>query len=431
MAAPERIQIVDALRGFALAGIAIVHFGEQYLGFMPPPGHRAYAVHGTADGILEALLWLFIRGKGFGLFSLLFGLSFALQMQRAFRRDPSRDFRPRFVWRLSILFAIGWLHGLVYAGDILTVYALLGLPLIVFHRVPDRWLFAVAALLLVGTPRVVQRVLEGRASPAGLQALRRETDEAAERHWNALVRGDVAAIARVHATEGFRGKWEFQFGPMGRGYQTFALFLVGLWAGRRRAFEDVEARQGMWRRAFRWSGWLTLAIPILAAVAFLVGRAMTGDSGAANAGGPDTSSTAPTEYPDFTRWPLIASLCVFDAWNAVMTVFYVSAFVLLFQRPRWQPRLMRFAAVGKVALSSYVAQTLVGAWIFFGLGLGLLGRFGNTLTVPSGALLFALQTGACAWWLERFRFGPLEWLWRSLTWMRWEPFRVREQRAAA
>src|SRR5262245_51272228 len=104
----DRIQLVDALRGLALAGIAIVHFGEQYLGFMPPPEFRSYTVHGVADGVLEGLEWLLIRGKGFGLFSLLFGLSFALQMQSAERRDPARDFRPRFAWRLLVLFGIGW-----------------------------------------------------------------------------------------------------------------------------------------------------------------------------------------------------------------------------------------------------------------------------------------------------------------------------------
>jgi hypothetical protein len=75
----DRIQLIDALRGLALAGIAMVHFGEQYLGYMPPPG-VPYNVHGAADGVLEALAWIFIRGKGFGLFSLMFGLSFALHM---------------------------------------------------------------------------------------------------------------------------------------------------------------------------------------------------------------------------------------------------------------------------------------------------------------------------------------------------------------
>ena len=101
----------------------------------------------------------------------MFGLSFALQMQRAERRAPGTDFRPRFVWRLLILFAIGWLHGLVYSGDILTVYAALGIPLILFYRVRERWLLILAILLLVGVPRVVQRVIAGPATPAELQSL--------------------------------------------------------------------------------------------------------------------------------------------------------------------------------------------------------------------------------------------------------------------
>src|SRR5262249_1757521 len=122
---------------------------------------------------------------------------------------------------------------------------------------------------------------------------------------------------------------------------------------------------------------------------------------------------------------------VMDAWNGIMTLFYVSVFVLLFPRPRWQPRLLRFAPVGRMALSSYVLQTLVGTWVFFGFGLGLLGLFGNSVTLPLGAVVFAAQVGACRWWLRRFRFGPLEWLWRSLPWLRLERFRIAARPIAA
>ena len=422
----DRIGLVDALRGLALAGIVVVHFGEQYLGFMPPPDHRTYAIHGTLDGVLEGLAWVFIRGKGFGLFSLLFGLSFALQMQSADRRDPSRDFRPRFAWRLLILFGIGCLHGLVYCGDILTVYALLGLPLIAFYRVRDRWLFVLAVVLMIGTPRIVQRALLGPTSPEQAKAERQREDAAAARHWQALASGNVRSVAWNNATDGLRGKWDFQFGPIGRGYQTFALFLLGLWAGRRRVFEDVEAHIDLWRRLRRWAGWSTLALPLLMAALFFAGRALSG--GASHGGAQAGSAGGGAEGPDLTSWPVTAGLCLFDVWNGIMTLFYVAAFVLLFQRPRWQPRLLRCAAVGRMALSSYVTQTLIGAVVFFGLGLGLLGKVGNTVTLPAGAALFALQMWACAWWLERFRFGPLEWLWRSLTWLRVEPLRAKVQR---
>jgi uncharacterized protein len=78
-----------------------------------------------------------------------------------------------------------------------------------------------------------------------------------------------------------------------------------------------------------------------------------------------------------------------------------------------------------MALSTYVGQTVIGVVVYFGFGLGLLGRFGNSLTIPTGLAVFALQAWACRAWLERFRFGPLEWAWRSLTWLRVEPFRSR------
>jgi uncharacterized protein len=412
----DRIRLIDALRGLSLAGIAMAHFGEQYLGFMPPPEHQSYAIHGTLDGVFEALSWTFVRGKGFGIFSFLFGLSFALQMQRAERRRPGSDFRPRFVWRLLVLFAIGWLHGLAYSGDILTVYAALGIPLILFYRAPDRRILALAVLLLVGAPRVVQRLVQGPATTADLQALQVRMNAQAEEHWQAVAAGDLPAIVRIHAGPGFRAKWEFQYGFMGRGYQTFGLFLLGLWAGRRRVFEDVEAHRRLFVRLWRWTGALTLLIPLLAGALFAVGQAMSG-----GASQPPPAGT----MPDFSSWPLVAGMGLFDAWNNAMTLFYVASFALLFLRPRWQPRLLHLAPAGRMALSVYVGQTVIGVLVFFGFGLGLLGRFGNSVTIPVGLVVFALQAWACRAWLGRFRFGPLEWAWRSLTWLRVEPFRAR------
>jgi len=412
----DRIRLIDALRGLSLAGIAVAHFGEQYLGFVPPPEHQSYAIHGTADGVLEALSWIFVRGKAFGIFSFLFGLSFALQMQRAERRQPGSDFRPRFAWRLLVLFAIGWLHGLAYNGDILTVYAALGIPLMLFYRAPDRRILALAVLLLVGAPRVAQRVAGGPATAAEVQSQGARWNELAREYWQAVTAGDVPSIVRIHAGGGFRSKWEFQFGPMGRGYQTFGLFLLGLWAGRRRVLEDAEAHRPLLVRAWRWTGAITVAVPLAAGILVAAGQAMGGGAS------PEPPAGA---VPDFTSWPIVAGLCFFDAWNNAMTVFYVASFALLFPRPRWQPRLLHFAPAGRMALSVYVGQTVIGALVFFGFGLGLLGRFGNSLTMPAGLAVFALQTWACRAWLERFRFGPLEWAWRSLTWLRVEPFRAR------
>ena len=128
--------------------------------------------------------------------------------------------------------------------------------------------------------------------------------------------------------------------------------------------------------------------------------------------------------PDLTSWPVVAGMGLFDAWNNAMTLFYVASFALLFLRPRWRPRLLRFGPVGQMALSVYVGQTVIGVLVFFGFGLGLLGRFGNSTTIPMGLAVFVVQMWVARAWLGRFRFGPLEWAWRSLTWWRLEPIRL-------
>jgi uncharacterized protein len=88
-----------------------------------------------------------------------------------------------------------------------------------------------------------------------------------------------------------------------------------------------------------------------------------------------------------------------------MTIFYVASFALLFLRPRWEPRLLRFAPVGQMALSVYVGQTAIGVLVFFGFGLGLLGHFGNSVTIPLGVAVFVLQVWASWAWLAHFRFA--------------------------
>jgi uncharacterized protein len=197
---------------------------------------------------------------------------------------------------------------------------------------------------------------------------------------------------------------------MGRGYQTFGLFLLGLWVGRHRILEDVERHRALVARVFKATGVLSLALPLAAVPLF----ALSASSGGAQ-------GSDPGALPDFTRWSFVAGLGVFDAWNNAMTLLYAAGFALLALRPRWRERLLALAPVGQMALSVYVSQTVVGVLLFFGFGLDLLGRFGNGVTVPIGLLVFAAQAWACRVWLRRFRYGPLEWAWRCLTWLRREP----------
>jgi uncharacterized protein len=407
LASNDRIALIDALRGFSLLGIVVVHFMEQYLGFMPPPEHQEYSRHGPVDQVLEVLGFLLIRGKGFALFSFMFGLSFALQMQRAERRNPERDFRGRFAWRLAILFGIGVAHSFFYAGDILMIYAVLGVPLMAFYRVRDRWLWILALILIAGAPRVVMHFSLPRPTTADLQARQADAEEQAVRHWAVLTEGSLAEVAWENSRETLGSRLEFQFGGFARGYQTLGHFLLGLWTGRRRVFEQVERHLPRIRRVFRWTLILTVALPVIAGALALLAAASGGEQGS---GGDE-----PVVMPDFTSWPMIAGLGAYDVWNLIMTALYITLFVRLFCRPGWGERLRHFVPVGRMALTAYVVQTVAGSLLFLGFGLGLLGTVGNAVTIPVAAALFAVQMVGCRWWLHRYHYGPLEWLWRSLT----------------
>ena len=147
----DRIQLIDVLRGFALLGIVMVHFIEQYYAGMPPEKAANYNAHNLADQIVQGLVFFFVAGKFYMIFSFLFGMSFFIQFSKS---DGSAKFQLRFLWRLIILFAIGWLHHLHYRG---TIYAILGVGLLLFHRLPDRALLIVALILVINIPSLVTR----------------------------------------------------------------------------------------------------------------------------------------------------------------------------------------------------------------------------------------------------------------------------------
>jgi uncharacterized protein len=203
-----RVVAVDALRGFALFGIVVVHFVEQYLGAPPPPSRPNFGIFSAADSIVLAVDALLFVGKFFPMFSLLFGLSFFIQMDRAARKGT--DFQWRFVWRVVLLLLLGLVHGLAYRGDILSIYALLGLVLVFFYRASDRTLLVAAVLLFVGLPRLL---LVGITEAMG-QALSvlPGNPGALDAYFIALKSGSVPEIFASNITDGLWMKVEFQFG---------------------------------------------------------------------------------------------------------------------------------------------------------------------------------------------------------------------------
>jgi uncharacterized protein len=399
---------VDALRGFALLGILVAHMVEQYLASPPPPSRPNFGIFSPIDGVALGVVQLLAVGKFFTMFSLLFGLSFFIQMSRAAERGMA--FAGRFAWRLVVLLAIGMAHHLFYRGDILSVYALLGLALIPFHRTTDRTLLVTAVVLLLGVHRLV---FAGTGLLLGSQVPLMTFDNAeVESYYAAIKAGSLPTLFWLNLRDGFVAKMEFQFGWFGRGYQTMGLFLLGVYAGRHGWHERTAGLRPAIRRA-------TLAGVALAVVAAAATAA------AMFAGGP------PQSQNDIRLWHLLVGLTGLDLVNLGLTAALAGGFLLLYHSQRLHGPMSAFAPVGRMALTTYVCQTLIGTFIYYGHGLNLSGEIGAATALLLAFVIFAAQMLVSARWLRHFQYGPLEWVWRSATFGIRQPFRRRPAMAVA
>ncbi|WP_077919260.1 DUF418 domain-containing protein [Spirosoma sp. 209] len=400
---PTRIQVVDALRGFALLGILIAHVSVWFDGG-PLPG-SVYQINsqGAANMVAQTFVGIFISGKFYTFFSFLFGLSFALMLTRS--TDSDGTFLRRFAWRLLILGAIGFLHHLHWRGDILSIYAMLGFGMLLFRNVPTRWVLVAAILLVLNVPAQIRNNYNQFMAPQPTKAQneqrQKEDEKLVEANYKVIKQGTYAEVVRVNLSE-FKTKMQFQF-ESGRIYITLGFFLLGLYAGRRRLFQQLGEYRPFFRRLTKYTGLLVLGIILLFVAAIL--------------------TIGPNNQPPKVIEVIFGFL--FDLGNAALTVFYISGLTLLFQQLSWQRVVSPLAAVGKMALTNYILQSVIGTLLFYGYGLGLIGEIGTAMVLLLTIPVFLAQVLFSQFWLSRFHYGPLEWLWRSLTYLKPQPMQAR------
>ncbi|MBL7875372.1 MAG: DUF418 domain-containing protein [Cyclobacteriaceae bacterium] len=396
----SRIEIIDILRGFTLLGIIIVHFSEQYYAGAHPKSHANFNVHFLGDEIIMGFIGVLISGKFFMIFSFLFGLSFFLQLSK---NDATISFFFRFFWRLVILGVIGFFHHLHYRGDILTIYAMLGVGLLVAYKLPDKLLLIVALVLVINIPSVIVRSIEALQPVAEQESIESKfggSNEENEIYYATVKKGSYVEVLKANLGEfGFKHKFQV---ASGRIYITLGLFLLGLYMGRKRVFERWVENLPSFKKFLKQSLWLILGLVIFSVFFF---------GGAEGLG---------IKMPEIVVW-LVGGF-VFDVFNLALAVIYVTGIILLFQKEKWKSRLMNFYEVGRMGLTTYLMQTLFGILIFFGIGFGLLGEIGALASVGIGIALFIVQVYFSKWWLARFRYGIFEWLWRCATYLKWQPF---------
>jgi uncharacterized protein len=385
-----RISAIDALRGFTLLGIFITHMVEQYYAGQPPEKYAGQTTATIYDMIASGFSSILIMGKFYAIFSFLFGLSFYIQLSKA-KTDLS--FVLKFVWRLMILFAIGFLHHLHYRGDILTIYAMLGFVLLLSYRLPDKYLLGLSLLLIFDIPGIITRVAGLVGNDPSVTAFMKPDQSKLVAAYETLKSGTYLEYIKVNL-ESFKIKMDFQVWS-GRIYMTPGLFLLGLYAGRKKMFEEIGSHLTEMRKIRKIAAWGLLGTIIIAVLFFVLANALTG--GLTN----DAN--------------MLAGLSFFNVFNTFLATVYVTWFVLLFQKDKWKARLLHFYSAGRMGLTTYLMQSCFGILIFSTLGFGLLGELGAAICFALAIVLFLFQIWISKVWMTYFNYGPVEWVWRSLT----------------
>jgi uncharacterized protein len=368
----ERIDAIDILRGIALLGVVAMNvvtefrisIFERFL--FPKPAAS------PIDRAVETILMLAVDLKALALFSLLFGAGLAIQFERL---ASSGRRTLLLVRRLAVLLAFGLIHlCLIWNGDILTEYALAGFIVLPFLFGP-RWLLAVAALAFLGLYLAMQAF-----PPPGL--------------WpgTAALAQDVVEAHRIYPTGGFLDVLAFRLREIPlianlHGYifpRTIGLFLLGAFAW----------RTGILRNPPRH-------LPVLIAAGCIgLGTALI----LSHAGG---------------EVGLLA-----EPLGTILLALGYSAGIIGIANIESGRRLLGWAApLGRMAFTNYLAQSVIFGWIFYGYGLGLFGRLGVASALAIGVAVYIAQVLFSAWWLRRYRYGPVEWLWRTLMYGAVQPMR--------
>ena len=384
----ERFAVVDILRGVALLGILLVNFSGTVGKVMP-----------EVDRVTGTVLDLLISDSFYPLFSFLFGLGLALHLVRA----RGTGIAHIYLRRMLVLFLIGTVHALlIWDGDVLAQYAVLGLVLIPLQRLPSRGLLAVVLFLLV-FQFVGARVQGALASVVRTTAVQRERElKAAVRQENFGVSGNLGIRAEEDGSwsDNLAYRWDRYAGEIRDlsrplrilGQDILLFFVIGLFAGRRRWLEDIRPRT----RAFAW---VALGGAILALAGNLLRTAF-----------PDVGGDAETALIMAANWGVTACC--------------IAGVALLVARGRLGARILApLGPVGRLGLSNYLLQSLVMTALFFPYGLNLPDWGATAVLAISLAIFLGVQVPLSHWWLARFHFGPAEWLWRSLTYGYAQPMR--------
>lgn len=382
----NRIEIADVLRGFAVMGITLIHFIERFSLYSFPEETSNFMMF--TDRIIWDSIFFTFSGKAYCIFALLFGFSFFIQDNS--QKEKRKDFRGRFAWRLVLLFFIACVNSALFPGEILVLYALLGYVLIAVCRFSTRTVMAIAIVLLL-QPFEWGQIIYALINPeytginAQLDAPYWEIVNVAQKE------GSFFEICKTAIWTGNIANMGWML-LHGRVTQTAGLFMIGMLIGRGRIFPYSEKNIKLWIKVF-----------IIAVIAFfpIYGLIAT--------------------LPEFVSRDalLVPSILILKSLsNLAFTGILFAGIILVYYLTKFKNILHQLAPYGRMSLTNYLSQSLIGSFLFYNWGLGLYKYTGITVCFLMGIGIFLIQFFFCHWWLRSHRHGPLEWLWKKSTWIK-------------
>ena len=379
-----RLNVVDALRGFAIMAIMLLHNIEHF-DFYFFPEYLPSWLKTIDKGIWDTMFFLF-GGKAYAIFALLFGLTFYIMYSN--QQKKGKDFRGRFLWRSLLLFGFGLINSLFYQGDILLFYAVLGVTLAAVCTWSDKAVLITAIILLL-QPLELVKLFHIVNDPAFIA-----TDPPSWAYFGKtgeyMANGTLFEVIKGNMTTGKTAVilWTYE---SGRIFQTPALFMLGMLLGRRKMFATSGESRQFWKKVLLYS--VALFILLFAMKLYI----------------PETALRKAVSD---------SLLSVVTSWaNFAFTFVLVSSFVLAYRNTAINRSLTKLEVFGRMSLTNYVMQSVVGTFIYYGFGLGLYKYTGAGMCILIGIVLFLLQYAFCRWWMKSHTHGPLEGVWHRLTWV--------------
>ncbi len=379
----SRIDVVDALRGFAIMGILLVHSLEHFI-FPVYPVNSPQWLQIIDEGVLNIIFTLF-AGKAYAIFAILFGFTFYIQHNNQKRRGG--DFGYRFLWRLVLLIAFATLNAAFFpAGDVLLLFVAVG-PILFITRNWSNKAILITSIIFLLQPVEWYHYFASLGNP-----LHQLPDLKVGEMYAEVAEYTKAGSAKEfflgNITLGQKASLFWAINA-GRFFQTIGLFLLGFYFGRKQFFVSSKQNYKFWIKV------LIISAILFAPLYTLKEQVMTNEK--------MVQQTVGT---------------ILDMWQKLaFTLVLVSSFNLLYNTPRFRKMVNNLRYYGKMSLTNYVAQSIIGALIYFPIGLYLAPYCGYTISLLIGVAILIAQIYASKWWLSKHKRGPLEQIWHRWTWI--------------